>query len=188
MLVLLASAALLPFNFAPVRRTASLASSALLPLNTAPVRSTTSCGPLVLGRRGLISNAAAVFSAIVPSPAFAVKTAPVVDLTAELLFILRVQEACSQETRLIKTGKYRELQRLDIKRAVGMMLENYDLRSRFNRASSAAPREQVRATPLTTLTPAAHHSSSGKRPDQNNTTRTGLKQRRAARILSLVRR
>ena len=58
------------------------------------------------------------------------------------MLILRVQEATTQETRLVKTGKYKELQRLNIKRAVNFMLENYSLRDRFVTASAFAPLEQ----------------------------------------------
>jgi hypothetical protein len=50
-----------------------------------------------------------------------------------------VQEATGQETRLVSTGKYKELQRLNIKRAINMMVDNYDLRDRFVRASAYAP-------------------------------------------------
>ena len=63
-------------------------------------------------------------------------------LQPELVLILRVQEATGQETRLVKTGKYKELQRLNIKRAIAMMVDNYDLRDRFVRASAYAPTDQ----------------------------------------------
>ncbi|KAL3905236.1 MAG: hypothetical protein SGPRY_010984, partial [Prymnesium sp.] len=51
--------------------------------------------------------------------------------------------AAGQETRLIKTGKYRELQRLNIKRAIKFMLDNYSLNERFVKAASFAPASQV---------------------------------------------
>mmetsp|Transcript_1712 Transcript_1712/g.3302 ORF Transcript_1712/g.3302 Transcript_1712/m.3302 type:complete len:157 (-) Transcript_1712:255-725(-) len=57
----------------------------------------------------------------------------------------RLKEAAAQEARLIKTGKYRELQRLNVKRAVGMMIDNYDLSGRFVRASAVAPRDKANA-------------------------------------------
>jgi hypothetical protein len=60
-------------------------------------------------------------------------------LQPEVVLILRVQEATGQETRLVSTGKYKELQRLNIKRAINMMVDNYDLRDRFVRASAYAP-------------------------------------------------
>lgn len=105
------------------------------------------------GRRQLLGRAAAVILAPAaalqgPSGSQRARAAlvkpPPIDLKAELVYILRVQEACSQEVRLVKTGKYRELQRLNIKRAVTMMIDNYDLAGRFNKAASAAPKEQVR--------------------------------------------
>jgi len=63
-------------------------------------------------------------------------------LQEQLVLILRVQEATGQETRLVSTGKYKELQRLNIKRAVKFMLDNYSLRDRFVTASAFAPLEQ----------------------------------------------
>jgi predicted ATP-grasp superfamily ATP-dependent carboligase len=57
----------------------------------------------------------------------------------DLVLILRVQEATTQETRLVSTGKYKELQRLNIKRAIRFMLDNYSLRDRFVAASAYAP-------------------------------------------------
>ena len=165
-----------------------------LPSLRAPVSGTASCSTAVpVGRRALLQNVGVAAVAVATSgmmaapPALAANKAPVIDLKAELMLILRVQEACSQELRLIQTGKYRELQRLDIKRAIGnvthvnwrapcpikpraheygnrcftnansswppthsltgMMLDNYDLAGRFNKAASAASKEQVRVNP-----------------------------------------
>lgn len=59
-------------------------------------------------------------------------------LKAQLLLILRVKEATTQETRLIESGKYKTLQRLDVKRAIKFMLYNYQLRDRFGGASAFA--------------------------------------------------
>jgi len=64
-------------------------------------------------------------------------------LKPELVLILRVKESTAQETRLISSGKYKDLQRLNIKRAVGMMLENSELRERFVSASLYCPPDQV---------------------------------------------
>ena len=47
----------------------------------------------------------------------------------ELVLILRVKESTFQETRLITSGKFKDLQRLNIKRAIGMMLENSEVRA-----------------------------------------------------------
>ena len=51
-------------------------------------------------------------------------------LAPELVQILRVKESTFQETRLISSGKYKDLQRLNIKRAIGMMLDNSDVSGR----------------------------------------------------------
>jgi len=59
------------------------------------------------------------------------------------VLILRVKEASSQEARLIKTGKYKEVQRLNVKRAIKFMLDNYALNERFVKAASFAPSGQV---------------------------------------------
>ena len=100
-----------------------------------------------LSRRQTLAAAVAVapLAAVTPLPAFAAVKGPsrsVKLLQENLVLILRVKEACGQETRLISTGKYKELQRLNIKRAVGFMLENYSLRDRFVSASAFAPLEK----------------------------------------------
>ena len=51
-------------------------------------------------------------------------------LTPELVQILRVKESTFQESRLISSGKFKDLQRLNIKRAIGMMLDNSDVSGR----------------------------------------------------------
>jgi hypothetical protein len=55
----------------------------------------------------------------------------------ELLYrILRVREATQQETRLIKTGKFKDVQRANVKLAVKFMIENYRLADAFVQAST----------------------------------------------------
>ena len=121
--------------------------SLALTLTTMPTTSSashhleSSSASLHLERRALLSNGAAAAIATItaaaalaatPTPALAApkNAAPTVELKDDLLLILRVQEASGQEARLVRTGKYRELQRLNIKRAIGMMIDNYDLRDR----------------------------------------------------------
>jgi hypothetical protein len=53
---------------------------------------------------------------------------PLVDL---LYTILRVREATSQESRLIKSGKFKDVQRANIKLAVKFMVQNYRLADTF---------------------------------------------------------
>jgi len=94
-------------------------------------------------RRGTLALAANLVAfGVAAPPAIAAVKAPVRNaaiLNEQLVGILRVKEAASQETRLIKTGKYKELQRLNIKRAIKFMLDNYALRDRFVSASGYAP-------------------------------------------------
>lgn len=50
--------------------------------------------------------------------------------------ILRVREAAEQESRLIRSGKFKDVQRANIKLAVKFMLENYRLNDNFIAASA----------------------------------------------------
>ncbi len=50
--------------------------------------------------------------------------------------IMRVREATQQETRLIKTGKFKDVQRANVKLAVKFMVDNYRLNDAFVTASS----------------------------------------------------
>ena len=55
----------------------------------------------------------------------------------ELLYrIVRVREATEMETRLIKTGKFKDAQRANIKLAVRFMVDNYRLNDAFLAAST----------------------------------------------------
>jgi len=67
------------------------------------------------------------------SPAFAAQRQPLDEL---LYRILRVREATQQETRLIKSGKFKDLQRANVKLAVRFMIENYRLNDAFVAASA----------------------------------------------------
>merc|ERR1719440_2224839 len=80
--------------------------------------------------------------ACLPTTAWAARD--LTKLQPDLVLILRVQEATSQETRLVKTGKYKELQRLNIKRAIAFLLDNYDRRG-VRAAGGAADGDGVRA-------------------------------------------
>lgn len=68
-----------------------------------------------------------------PALAVAAERIPLEDL---LYRILRVREATQQETRLIKTGKFKDLQRANVKLAVKFMLDNYRLGDAFIAAST----------------------------------------------------
>ena len=59
-----------------------------------------------------------------------------VPLDALLYNILRVREATLQESRLITTGKFKDVQRANIKLAIRFMVENYRLADSFVAAST----------------------------------------------------
>jgi hypothetical protein len=66
-------------------------------------------------------------------PALAATRPPLGDL---LYTILRVREATEQESRLIKSGKFKDVQRANIKLAVKFMVENYRLQDAFVSAAA----------------------------------------------------
>jgi len=57
-------------------------------------------------------------------------------LQPHLYTILRVREATEQETRLINTGKFKDVQRANVKLAVRFMVQNYRLSDNFIKASA----------------------------------------------------
>merc|ERR1719356_1258709 len=57
-------------------------------------------------------------------------------LQSYLYTILRVREATQQETRLISSGKFKDVQRANVKLAVNFMLENYRFSDNLLRASA----------------------------------------------------
>jgi len=68
-----------------------------------------------------------------PAPVLAAERQP---LDAVLYRILRVKEAVQQETRLIKSGKFKDVQRANVKLAVKFMINNYRLNDAFVTASA----------------------------------------------------
>lgn len=86
-------------------------------------------------RREIIKTAflTSVGAILIPHHAQAATRAPLEDL---LYKILRVREATQQEARLIKTGKFKDVQRANVKLAVKFMLENYRLADQFVQAST----------------------------------------------------
>jgi hypothetical protein len=62
-------------------------------------------------------------------------------LTADkpLYSILRAREATEQETRLIKSGKFKDVQRSNVKLAVRFIVNNYRLSDNFIAAASFLP-------------------------------------------------
>jgi hypothetical protein len=80
------------------------------------------------------------------SPANAADKKSRASLDSCLYSILRVREATEQETRLISTGKFKDIQRANVKLAVKFMVENYRLVDAFNTASVYLPGSDSRIT------------------------------------------
>jgi hypothetical protein len=70
-------------------------------------------------------------------------------LGSYLYTILRVREATEQETRLIGTGKFKDLQRANVKLAVRFMLQNYRLNDNLIAAAAFLSDQQKRAAAAT---------------------------------------
>jgi len=80
---------------------------------------------------------------LLSSPTLAAERPP---LSSVLYRILRVREATFQEARLIRTGKFQDVQRANVKLAVKFMVDNYRLADAFVVASSyVAPDQRVQA-------------------------------------------
>jgi hypothetical protein len=89
-------------------------------------------------RRSLLQT---TLSALAVPPVIFLQSTPVSAATREpladvLYRIMRVREATQQETRLIKTGKFKDVQRANVKLAVKFMVDNYRLNDAFVTASS----------------------------------------------------
>eukprot|EP00568_Trieres_chinensis_P004818 CAMPEP_0183291256 /NCGR_PEP_ID=MMETSP0160_2-20130417/736_1 /TAXON_ID=2839 ORGANISM="Odontella Sinensis, Strain Grunow 1884" /NCGR_SAMPLE_ID=MMETSP0160_2 /ASSEMBLY_ACC=CAM_ASM_000250 /LENGTH=260 /DNA_ID=CAMNT_0025452039 /DNA_START=51 /DNA_END=833 /DNA_ORIENTATION=+ len=87
-------------------------------------------------RRTFLTSAAAVtatsFISLMPKVAIADdKSTPRPSVEKCLYYILRVQEATEQETRLIKSGKFKDVQRANVKLAIRFMITNYNLSDNF---------------------------------------------------------
>jgi len=90
-----------------------------------PLQMTTSLDEVAISRRSLFSSilAAGLVVAASSEPA----RAESLDLEGYLYRIVRVREATVQERRLIKTGKFKDVQRANVKLAVKFMVQNYRL-------------------------------------------------------------
>lgn len=80
-----------------------------------------------------LCSTAVVAASTSPVPAWAAVRPPLDDL---LYTILRVREATEQESRLIRTGKFKDVQRANVKLAVRFMVENYRLADAFVSAAA----------------------------------------------------
>lgn len=103
------------------------------------VRARTGNVALEATRRAMVlagSSAAFSRSLLAPPLVFAAGEAEPRDCNEAVYMILRVQEASQQEVRLVRSGKFKDLQRANVKFAVNLMLNNYDLLSNVNAAST----------------------------------------------------
>jgi len=75
------------------------------------------------------------FVTLSPSPSNAVYEND--SLKNNLYYLLRVKEACLQEARLISNGKYKDVQRANVKLAVKFILNNYKLNDRVISAAGS---------------------------------------------------
>jgi hypothetical protein len=88
------------------------------------VQMTTSLDEVAISRRSLLSSIIAAGLVVAASePA----RAESLDLDGYLYRIIRVREATQQERRLITTGKFKDVQRANVKLAVKFMVRNYRL-------------------------------------------------------------
>ena len=86
-----------------------------------------------VGATTILSTVVAGASCWSPSPAWAAQRQ---SLDAVLYRIIRVKEAVQQEARLIKSGKFKDVQRANVKLAVKFMINNYRLNDAFVTASA----------------------------------------------------
>lgn len=77
------------------------------------------------------------------APVWAVGEEEVRDCNEAVYLILRVQEATQQEKRLVKSGKFRDLQRANVKYAIQLMLKNYAFQDAVNSASALVPQSKL---------------------------------------------
>ncbi|KAL9182825.1 hypothetical protein ACHAXT_004104 [Thalassiosira profunda] len=82
----------------------------------------------------LLANAP--FPALAEDGASSSATSKIKPLPEYLYNVLRVREATEQETRLISTGKFKDVQRANVKLAVKFMINNYKLGDSVVAASS----------------------------------------------------
>lgn len=88
-----------------------------------------------VSRRHAFQQSAALLFGLSVAPSLAT-AAERQSLESVLYRILRVREATQQEVRLIKSGKFKDVQRANVKLAVKFMVNNYRLGDAFVTASS----------------------------------------------------
>ena len=87
-------------------------------------------------RRNIISSIAFGITSIVVKPIVGMAAEEEKSLRSYLYTILRVREATLQEARLINSGKFKDVQRANVKLAIRFILKNYRLADTFIAASA----------------------------------------------------
>eukprot|EP00555_Chaetoceros_dichaeta_P002461 CAMPEP_0198250804 /NCGR_PEP_ID=MMETSP1447-20131203/1850_1 /TAXON_ID=420782 /ORGANISM="Chaetoceros dichaeta, Strain CCMP1751" /LENGTH=251 /DNA_ID=CAMNT_0043935689 /DNA_START=11 /DNA_END=766 /DNA_ORIENTATION=- len=111
-----------------------------LPSTTTDIQTTTTPTTPPPSRRSFLQSSTTLLTLLttttttLPSPASAAEEKRT--MQQPLYPILRVREAAEQEARLIKSGKFKDVQRANVKLAVKFMLENYRLNDNFIAASA----------------------------------------------------
>ena len=123
----------LSFPVTKQKHPVTLQLTATTPFDDAPADTATTS--YTSRRRSFLTNiiATTLLTPLLPNTAQAAQRQPLNEL---LYRILRVREATQQETRLIKSGKFKDVQRANVKLAVRFMIENYRLNDAFVGASS----------------------------------------------------
>eukprot|EP00550_Attheya_septentrionalis_P010341 CAMPEP_0198279922 /NCGR_PEP_ID=MMETSP1449-20131203/122_1 /TAXON_ID=420275 /ORGANISM="Attheya septentrionalis, Strain CCMP2084" /LENGTH=261 /DNA_ID=CAMNT_0043975167 /DNA_START=24 /DNA_END=809 /DNA_ORIENTATION=+ len=103
----------------------------------------------LMDRRGLFQTVLVSSMVATVGRAQKVNAIEALPLGSYLYTILRVREATEQETRLIGTGKFKDLQRANVKLAVRFMLQNYRLNDNLIAAAAFLSDQQKRAAAAT---------------------------------------
>eukprot|EP00636_Phaeomonas_parva_P009423 CAMPEP_0118853800 /NCGR_PEP_ID=MMETSP1163-20130328/2254_1 /TAXON_ID=124430 /ORGANISM="Phaeomonas parva, Strain CCMP2877" /LENGTH=214 /DNA_ID=CAMNT_0006786413 /DNA_START=200 /DNA_END=844 /DNA_ORIENTATION=+ len=127
-----------------------------------------------LDRRRLVEGFSAAIAGAALAPGVTLAAPNAAGLEEPLNRILRVLEATQQEERLIKSGKFKDLQRANVKMAVDMMLSNYKLQYNLNAALGYVDADKVPAasevarTAVEYLTQIGDYFDTGKKSLQVN--------------------
>jgi len=93
--------------------------------------------------RGFTPDDLGMGSMAAPDMSAEVREKSTKELEESVYMISRVQEATVQQERLVVTGKFKDVQRNSIRRAVNMMIDNYKLNDQFIVAAAYIPTKDV---------------------------------------------
>ncbi|GMI06008.1 hypothetical protein TrVE_jg12786 [Triparma verrucosa] len=127
--------------FSPLPTTPALSSTTNTAiLNANPSRVSFDLNAAPSRRAFVVATAASISSSFLSTSVFAAEideSAPS-DSYEALLLLLRAQESTAQELNLLKTGKYKNFQRANVKLAVRYILRNYGLTTNFAKLSGTS--------------------------------------------------